>query len=116
MNVLLIKRFNEAPMSIIVLATLCRPIGILTTNGKFLSNSSVIGWSSSPNEISTSGNAGRLFCYDQVRCFSPLLRQKSEGRAIGRHPLDGLHDSLHTYGIKIRIQVLNQSCTRSSGV
>jgi hypothetical protein len=54
MNVLLIKRFNEAPLSIIVLATLCRPIGILTTNGKFLSDSSVIGWSSGPNEISIS--------------------------------------------------------------
>jgi hypothetical protein len=45
----------------------------------------------------SSGNAGRFFCYDQVRFFSPLLRQKSEGRAIGCHPLDGLHDSLHTY-------------------
>jgi hypothetical protein len=54
MNVLLIKRFNEAPLSIIVLATLCHPIGILTMNGKFLSDSSVIGWSSGPNEISTS--------------------------------------------------------------
>jgi hypothetical protein len=27
----------------------------------------------------SSGNAGRLFCYDQVRCFSPLLCQKSKG-------------------------------------
>jgi hypothetical protein len=53
MNVL-IKRFNEAPLSIIVLATLCRPIGILMMNGKFLSDSSVIGWSFGPNEISTS--------------------------------------------------------------
>jgi hypothetical protein len=64
----------------------------------------------------SSRNAGRLFCYDQVRCFSSLLCQKSKGWAIGCHPLNGLHDSLHMYNIKIRIQVPNRSCTRSLGV
>jgi hypothetical protein len=43
MKVFLIMRFNEAPLSINVLATLCRPIVSLTTNGKFLSDSSVSG-------------------------------------------------------------------------
>jgi hypothetical protein len=41
MKVFLIMRFNEAPLSINVLATLCRLIGILMTNDKFLSDSSV---------------------------------------------------------------------------
>jgi hypothetical protein len=43
MKVFLIKRFNEGPLSINVLATLCRPIGILRTSGRFLSDSSVFG-------------------------------------------------------------------------
>jgi hypothetical protein len=41
MKVFLIMRFNEAPLSINVLATLCRLIGILMTNDKFLSDNSV---------------------------------------------------------------------------
>jgi hypothetical protein len=53
MKIFLIMRFNEAPLSINVLATLCRLIDILTTNGKFLSNSFASWWSSGPNEIST---------------------------------------------------------------
>jgi hypothetical protein len=43
MNVFLMIRFNEAPLSINVLATLCRLIGNLTTNDKFLSDSFVSG-------------------------------------------------------------------------
>jgi hypothetical protein len=50
MKIFLIMRFKEAPLSINVLATLCHLIGILTTNGKFLSDNSVSGWSSGPNE------------------------------------------------------------------
>jgi hypothetical protein len=51
MKVFLIKRFNEAPLSINVLATLCRPMGILTTSGWFLSDSSMSVLSSGPNEM-----------------------------------------------------------------
>jgi hypothetical protein len=54
MKVFLIIRFNEALLSINVLATLCHLIGSLTTNSKFLSDNSVSGWSCGPNEISTS--------------------------------------------------------------
>jgi hypothetical protein len=54
MKVFLMIRINEASLSISVLATLCRPIGNLTTNGKFLSDSYVSGWSSGLNDISTS--------------------------------------------------------------
>jgi hypothetical protein len=54
MKVFLIMRFNKAPLSINVLATLCHLIGMLTMNDMFLSDSSVSGWSSGPNEISTS--------------------------------------------------------------
>jgi hypothetical protein len=43
MKVFLIMRFNETLLSINVLATLCRPIGILTTNDKFLSDNFVSG-------------------------------------------------------------------------
>jgi hypothetical protein len=43
LKVFLIMRFNEAPLSINVLATLCYPIGILTMSGRFLSDSSVMG-------------------------------------------------------------------------
>jgi hypothetical protein len=44
---------QRAPLSIKVLATLCRPTGILTTKGKFLSDNSVSGLSSGPNEMPT---------------------------------------------------------------
>jgi hypothetical protein len=54
MKVFLMIRLNEGPLSISVLATLCRPIRNLITNDKFLSDSSVSGWSSGPNDISTS--------------------------------------------------------------
>jgi hypothetical protein len=54
MKVFLMMRFNEAPLSIGVLATLCHPIGSLTTKGKFRSDSSVYGWSYGPNEMSMS--------------------------------------------------------------
>jgi hypothetical protein len=54
MKVFLMIRFNESQLSISVLATLCRPIGSLTTNGKFQSDSSVSGWSCGPNEMSMS--------------------------------------------------------------
>jgi hypothetical protein len=43
MKVLFIIRFNEAPLSINVLATLCRPINILTMSGRFFSDSSMMG-------------------------------------------------------------------------
>jgi hypothetical protein len=52
MKVFLMIRFNEAPLLITVLVTLCRPIGNLTMNGKVLSDSSVTGWSSGPNDMS----------------------------------------------------------------
>jgi hypothetical protein len=54
MKVFLMIRFNEAPLSINVLAILGRPIGNLTMNGKFCSDRSVSRWSSSLNDISTS--------------------------------------------------------------
>jgi hypothetical protein len=54
MKVILIIKFSEAPLSIKVLATLYRSIRILMTKGRFLSDSSVSGWSSSPNEMSVS--------------------------------------------------------------
>jgi hypothetical protein len=53
MKVFLMMRFNEALLLINVLATLCRPIGNLAMNDKFLSNS-YVSWSSSPNDIPTS--------------------------------------------------------------
>jgi hypothetical protein len=56
MNVFLIMRIREVPLSINVLATLYCLIGIFTTEGKFLSDSSVSGWSSGPNEMLTSDN------------------------------------------------------------
>jgi hypothetical protein len=46
-------KVQRAPLSIKVLATLCRPTGILTTKGKFLSDNSVSGLSSGPNEMPT---------------------------------------------------------------
>jgi hypothetical protein len=54
MKIFLMIRFNEAPLSISVLANLCHPIGSLTTNGKFIPYSSVSGWSSGPNDMSMS--------------------------------------------------------------
>jgi hypothetical protein len=56
MKVFLMMRFNEALLSIRVLAILCHPIGNLTTNGKFLLDSSVSGWSSGPNDMSMSNH------------------------------------------------------------
>jgi hypothetical protein len=47
-------RFNDNLLSISVLATLCRLVGSLTTNGKFRSDSYVSGWSCGPNKMSTS--------------------------------------------------------------
>jgi hypothetical protein len=44
-----------------VLATLCCPIRSLTTKGKFRLDNSVIGWSSGPNEMSTSDHFIFLF-------------------------------------------------------
>jgi hypothetical protein len=52
MKVFLIIKFSEAPLSIKVLATLCRSIRILMTKGRFLSDNFVSGWSSGPNEMS----------------------------------------------------------------
>jgi hypothetical protein len=51
MKVFLMIRFNEVPLLISFLATMCRPIGSLVMNGKFLSDSSVSGWSCGPNEM-----------------------------------------------------------------
>jgi hypothetical protein len=56
MKVFLMMRFSEAPLSIRVLATLCRPTESLTTKGMFRSDSSVSGWSFGLNEISTSNH------------------------------------------------------------
>jgi hypothetical protein len=52
-NVFLMMRLSEAPLSMRVLATLCRPIRSLTTKGKFRLDNFVVGWSSGPNEMST---------------------------------------------------------------
>jgi hypothetical protein len=41
MKVFLIIKFSEPPLSIKVLVILCRPIGILTMKGRFLSDSSM---------------------------------------------------------------------------
>jgi hypothetical protein len=54
MNVFLIIRFNEASLSISVLATLYHLIGSLITNDKFQLDSSLSGWYCGSNEISTS--------------------------------------------------------------
>jgi hypothetical protein len=54
MNVFLIIKFSEARLSIKVLATLCHPIGILTTKGRFQSNNFVSGWSFGLNKMPTS--------------------------------------------------------------
>jgi hypothetical protein len=54
MKVFLIIKFSEDPLLIKVLATLCRPIGVLTMKGRFLSDGSVFVWSSGLNEIPTS--------------------------------------------------------------
>jgi hypothetical protein len=43
MKLFLMIRFNEALLSINALATLCRPIGNLIMNGKFLSDSYISG-------------------------------------------------------------------------
>jgi hypothetical protein len=43
MKVFLMIRFNEAPLSISVLATLCYLINSLTMKGKFLLDSSISG-------------------------------------------------------------------------
>jgi hypothetical protein len=53
MEVFLIIKFSEAQLSIKILVTLWHPIEILTTKGKFLSNSSTSGWSYGLNEMST---------------------------------------------------------------
>jgi hypothetical protein len=50
----LMIRFNEAPLSISVLVTLCCPMGSLTMNDKFQLDSSISRWSCGPNEMSTS--------------------------------------------------------------
>jgi hypothetical protein len=54
MKVFLMIRFNEAPLLISVLTTLRCLMGNMTTNGKFLSDNSIFGWSSGLNNISTS--------------------------------------------------------------
>jgi hypothetical protein len=52
-KVFLIIRFKEAPLSINVLATLCRRIGIFTMKGKFPSDTSICGLSFGLNDILT---------------------------------------------------------------
>jgi hypothetical protein len=54
MKVFLIIKFNEAALLIKVLATLWHPIRILTMKDMFLSDSSVSGWYSNPNEMPAS--------------------------------------------------------------
>jgi hypothetical protein len=54
MKVFLIIKFSKAPLSIKVLATLCRPIRILMMKGRFLSDNSMSRWSSGLNEMSAS--------------------------------------------------------------
>jgi hypothetical protein len=54
MKIFPIIKFSEAPLSIRVLATLWRPIGVLMMKGRFLSDSSMSEWSYSLNEMSTS--------------------------------------------------------------
>jgi hypothetical protein len=52
MKLFLVMRLREAPLSTRVLATLYRPIGSLTTKGKFRLDNVVSGWSSGLNEMS----------------------------------------------------------------
>jgi hypothetical protein len=52
MNIFFMMRLSEVPLSIRVLATLCRPIGSLITKGKFQLDISVSGWSLCLNEMS----------------------------------------------------------------
>jgi hypothetical protein len=60
MKVFLMIRFNEAPLSISVWSTLCRPIGNLTTNGKFLSHSFISGWSYYPSGLDALSQANLM--------------------------------------------------------
>jgi hypothetical protein len=78
MKVFLMIRFIEAPLSINVLVILYCPIGYLTTNGKFLSDSSVSGWSSGLNVISMLDHFIHLLgsmCY--AKLISAMLRSAS---------------------------------------
>jgi hypothetical protein len=54
MNVFLVMRLRDTPLSTKVMATLWRPIGSLTTKEKFRLDNAVSGWSSGLNEISVS--------------------------------------------------------------
>jgi hypothetical protein len=74
MKVFLMIRFNETPLSISVLGTLCRPISNLITNDKFLSNSYVSGWSSGPNDISTSDH---FIILHGLMCWAKLISRSS---------------------------------------
>jgi hypothetical protein len=69
-----------------------------------------------PPDGSLRGTPVNFSATTRFAASAPCCAKRAKGRAVGCHPLNGLHDSLHTYNIKIRIQVLNQSCTRSSGV
>jgi hypothetical protein len=82
MKVFLIKRLREAPQSINVLATLCRPIGIFTMKGKFLSDSSVSRWSSCLNVILKQANL-------VLDLFS--LRLRDDGHATSKDHINIFH-------------------------
>jgi hypothetical protein len=70
MKAFLIMRFNEAPLSINVLATLCRPIGILTMSGRFFSDTSVMGCSFGPNVMRSSDH---LICLSGSIYWAKLI-------------------------------------------
>jgi hypothetical protein len=74
MKIFLIIKFIEVPLSVNVLATLCRPFGILTTKGRFLLDSSVSGWSSGLNEMSTSDH---LIRHPGSICWAKLISRWS---------------------------------------
>jgi hypothetical protein len=70
MNVFLIMRLKEAPLSTRVLATLCHPIRSLTTKGKFRLESSVSRWSSGTNEMSVSTTS---FFFEAMDMLHPKI-------------------------------------------
>jgi hypothetical protein len=61
-------------------------------------------------------NADRFLYDDKVHRLSPLLSQGGKGGAIGRHVLDGFHNSLDPDIIEVWIQVLDQATAQCPGI
>jgi hypothetical protein len=58
----------------------------------------------------------QFLCDDKVCRLSPLLSQDSKGGVIGRHALDGFHNSLDPNDVEVRIQVPDQATARRPGI